>query len=254
MESIKSKIIKVRIAIFSSLCLLLIGEKKDGFYCICKERMRKLKTHIIWDWNGTLLNDVPLCVRLIGDLLRSHGLPPLDRERYLEIFDFPISDYYRRAGFDFAKESYESLAKRYMDVYPRAGCWLGPVPGMLPLVEALYRDKKHQIILSASDQSVLKRQLAYSGYSARMFEEVLGLDNFYAVSKVELGKSWIAGSGIKPSQAVFVGDTVHDAETAAAMGCGCILVGWGHQNTARLRTAGVPVVETPEALLKAIMD
>jgi len=50
-----------------------------------------MKTHIIWDWNGTLLNDVALCIRLLGDLLRHQGKPPVSREKYLEIFGFPIS-------------------------------------------------------------------------------------------------------------------------------------------------------------------
>lgn len=212
-----------------------------------------MKTHIIWDWNGTLLDDVALCVRLLGDLLRYQGKPPVSRERYLEIFGFPISEYYLRAGFDFTKDSYESLAARYMEVYPRAGCWLGPVPGLLPLTEELHRRGMHQVILSASDQQVLREQLSYSGYSPRLFEEVLGLDNYYAVSKVERGKNWIAQSGIDPAQAVFIGDTIHDAQTAAAMGCDCILVSWGHQSVPRLRTTGVTVVQTPEELLEAIL-
>lgn len=210
------------------------------------------KTHIIWDWNGTLLDDVSLCIRLLGDLLESQGLPAVEQKRYLEIFGFPISDYYKRAGFDFERESYESLARRYMEIYPRAGCWLGPVPGVMSVVETLYREGCHQIILSASDQEILERQLSYSGYSVRMFEEVLGLDNIYGVSKVERGRRWITESGIDPSQAVFIGDTTHDAETAAAMGCDCILVGWGHQSLSRLRAVGVPVVETPDALLREI--
>jgi len=212
-----------------------------------------MKTHIIWDWNGTLLNDVALCIRLLGDLLRHQGKPPVSREKYLEIFGFPISDYYIRAGFDFSIESYESLAARYMEVYPRAGCWLGPVPGVLSLVEELHERGLHQVILSASEQDVLCKQLRYSGYSQRMFEEVLGLDNFYAASKVERGKHWMEQSGVNPSHVVFIGDTIHDAETAAAMGCDCILVSWGHQSFARLKATGVPVVETPEELLREIL-
>ena len=161
--------------------------------------------HIIWDWNGTLLDDVNLCVRLLGDLLRHQGKPPVSKERYLEIFGFPISEYYLRAGFDFSMESYESLAARYMQVYPKAGCWLGPVPGVLQLTEALHRRGLRQVILSASDQQVLYRQLSYSGYPTRIFDEVLGLDNIYGVSKVERGKNWINGSGVSSADAVSKG-------------------------------------------------
>lgn len=211
------------------------------------------KDYIIWDWNGTLLDDLCLCIRLLGEMLESHGRPPVTRERYLEIFDFPISEYYRRAGFDFERESYESLAERYIDRYSNAGCWLGPVAGMLPVVERLRRMGKHQVILSASEQGNLVRQLSYSGYPSGMFEEVLGLDDFYGVSKVERGRRWMAQKGLSPEQAVFVGDTTHDAQTAESMGCDCILVGWGHQSVERLKKTGHPVARGPEELLRRLL-
>ncbi len=210
-------------------------------------------THLLWDWNGTLLDDLQLCIRLLGDLLASQGLPPVSKERYLEIFDFPISEYYQKAGFDFSKESYESLAKRYMQIYPRAGCWLGPVPGMLPVVEQLHRLGIYQGILSASDRQILLQQLSYSGYPEKWFREVLGLENFYGVSKVALGQRWMEQSGISPEQVIYVGDTTHDAETAQAMGCRCILVGWGHQSVEKLEKAGVPLALTPQQLLQMLL-
>ena len=36
-------------------------------------------THLLWDWNGTLLDDLQLCIRLLGDLLASQGLPPVSK-------------------------------------------------------------------------------------------------------------------------------------------------------------------------------
>ena len=161
---------------------------------------------------------------------------------------------YLIAQFDFSKESYESLAKRYMQIYPRAGCWLGPVPGMLPVVEQLHRLGIYQGILSASDRQILLQQLSYSGYPEKWFREVLGLENFYGVSKVALGQRWMEQSGISPEQVIYVGDTTHDAETAQAMGCRCILVGWGHQSVEKLEKAGVPLALTPQQLLQMLLD
>ena len=78
-------------------------------------------TTVIWDWNGTLLDDVELCMESINRLLREHRLPQLDHERYQRVFQFPIIEYYRKAGFDFEQESFESLAHRYMSYYqPRS--------------------------------------------------------------------------------------------------------------------------------------
>ena len=74
---------------------------------------------VIWDWNGTLLNDVNLNCALMNRMLRRRGMPVIpDLDHYRRIFQFPIREYYRAAGFDFRKESYEALAAEYLAEYP----------------------------------------------------------------------------------------------------------------------------------------
>ena len=68
------------------------------------------------------------------------------------------------------------------------------------------------------------------------------LSDIYAISKVQMGVDYMKRSGLSPEEAVFLGDTLHDAETAHAMGCACLLISGGHQPDATLRTAGVPVL------------
>jgi phosphoglycolate phosphatase len=50
--------------------------------------------NIIWDWNGTLLDDVMLAINVVNEILRDHDKQALTHERYLEIFDFPVKHYY----------------------------------------------------------------------------------------------------------------------------------------------------------------
>ena len=58
---------------------------------------------VLWDWNGTLLDDVELCENALNRLLQRYGYPQrYDHEQYRAIFGFPVEDYYVRAGFDFA--------------------------------------------------------------------------------------------------------------------------------------------------------
>ena len=70
-----------------------------------------------------------------------------------------------------------------------------------------------------------------------MFDEVLGLNNQLAVSKVHLAVDYLARTGEKAEDCVFIGDTTHDAETAKAIGCRCFLIEGGHQERAVLDTA-----------------
>ena len=67
---------------------------------------------ILWDWNGTLLDDVELCVDALNRLLEKHAYPQrYDRDQYRAIFGFPIEEYYVRAGFDFSRHSFAMLAE-----------------------------------------------------------------------------------------------------------------------------------------------
>ena len=61
---------------------------------------------IIWDWNGTLLDDLDLSLESVNILLEERNLPALSVEKYKDIFCFPIVDYYVKAGFDFEKEAF----------------------------------------------------------------------------------------------------------------------------------------------------
>ena len=57
------------------------------------------KTHVIWDWNGTLVDDVDLCIDIIGEIATRHGLSPVEKEEYLRKFRFPVLEYYKDIGF-----------------------------------------------------------------------------------------------------------------------------------------------------------
>ena len=74
--------------------------------------------------------------------------------------------------------------------------------------------------------------------------EVLGLHDVYAVSKVQLAKDYLAQSGVDSADAVFLGDTNHDAEVARAIGCRCCLISGGHQNDEVLSHSGAPVLKS----------
>src|ERR1035441_3524443 len=73
--------------------------------------------HIIWDWNGTLLNDTSLSLNIINGLLKSKNLNTLSLEDYRFIFDFPVKNYYEKAGFNFTEYSFEEVGKQWMDEY-----------------------------------------------------------------------------------------------------------------------------------------
>ena len=198
---------------------------------------------ILWDWNGTLLDDVELCVDALNRLLEKHAYPQrYDRDQYRAIFGFPIEDYYVRAGFDFSRHSFAMLAEEYMDDYIPASAACPLTEGAIEALDAFRAAGLRQVILSASPVPTLTRQ-AGERHVTGYFDRLLGLGDIYAKSKVELGRRFMQEEGIDPARAVMIGDSVHDFEVAQAMGTACVLQCSGHQNRQMLAATGAPVVE-----------
>lgn len=203
-------------------------------------------THLIWDFNGTIYDDVEAGVASINCMLRDRGLPELSCARYREVFDFPIEDYYRALGLDVDREGFDALAHEWLPLYLRESADAGLRPGVATVLEAVREKGMAQMILSASEREMLMGQLRGLGILER-FTEVLGLDNIYAGSKAAIAAKWrAANSDARP---LFVGDTLHDAEVAELIGADCVLVAGGHHSRARLETAGVPVLDRFEDIL-----
>ena len=49
--------------------------------------------YIIWDWNGTLMDDSAASLRAMNKVLEKYGLERLSNKRYMDIFTFPVVDY-----------------------------------------------------------------------------------------------------------------------------------------------------------------
>lgn len=189
--------------------------------------------HVIWDWNGTLLNDVDFCRRIINRILVENNLPVLSLKKYREIFTFPVQNYYQAAGLDFSKISFEVLGKDFIDEYEekKLGCSL--FENAVDVLSSIHKKGIGQSVLSAYLHDNLVKILNHYDLS-QYFDNVIGLDNIYAGSKTHLGLSLIEQLKLHEEEILFIGDTLHDAEVAEAMGVHCILIANGHQTKNKL--------------------
>ncbi len=185
---------------------------------------------IIWDFNGTLLDDLAICLDCVNELLERHGHKPFESlDAYRRTFRFPIEEYYRLAGFDFSVTPYSELAAEYMEMYYEREPQAPLAEGIVDVIDELNRLGIKQSVLSASRKAYLDTQLEKRGIFDR-FDTVLGISDIYAASKVGVAREWIASSGEDPRTMLLVGDTLHDAETAMELGCRCVLYSGGHQS------------------------
>lgn len=207
---------------------------------------------IIWDWNGTLLDDVALNMGIADAMLKKRGLNPIESmEYYLREFDFPVIDFYRKVGFDLENEDFTLIAREYAylynENYPSAEIF-SDVSEILSLIK---HSGKQQLIISATEQGYLLKQVAYFELE-HFFTDILGSGNVLGNSKIETAKKWMQENGYNSDEVLFVGDTLHDLETAKAIGCDCALVARGHNSRERLVATGCNVYENLEFLKEAV--
>lgn len=207
--------------------------------------------HVFLDFNGTIINDVDLCLTLLNDLLKEQNKEGISLDKYKEVFTFPIRKYYEDAGIDFSIESFESLAVKFINKYQPLSLECGLYPAVIPTLKYLNEKNIHVYILSASEIRNLTMQCEHYKIVS-YFDSILGIDNIHAGSKIEIALEFMKEKNINPSEALFIGDTLHDFEVAKAMGVGCRLVSCGHQSVKVLSTAGVPIYEDISAIIKEL--
>ncbi len=207
---------------------------------------------LVWDWNGTLLDDMELTYEIENIMLCERGMTQIpSRDFYLSHFGFPIIDYYVKLGYDFNMYPYDELAKEFHQLYSNSYRRCALRENSVNTLATIMSMGIPQIILSASNQERLIEQVDHYAVS-KYFEELLGLPDDYAYSKVQRAISFISNRKINPEDVLFIGDTDHDYKVAKEIGGECILLTGGHQGRDVLTKCHVPVFESLNEVLDYI--
>lgn len=200
-------------------------------------------SHIIWDWNGTLIDDAWLGVAVMNEMLEKKRLPTITVDYYRAVFGFPVRDYYRQLGFSIDEDPvWEEVANDFIGGYHRRMHEVRLFSDVVPTLETFRKKGLTQVILSAMEQKTLTRHVAALGI-AQYFSVIQGIDDHYANGKEHMAQAMGERLGVAPERILFVGDTLHDIDVARRIGCDCCLCSRGHQSKERLLAAGVPVVD-----------
>ena len=188
--------------------------------------------YIIFDFNGTILDDVDVGIKSINILIEKYlHRSQMTREEYLNIFDFPVKDYYAKVGFDFNQMSFQKIGREWVDYYESFKNEYTLIDGVEEILCDNLRKGYKNIILSASQVDNLTRQCQELGIT-QYFDDILGINDIYAGSKEGIARKWIADKN--PQDCFLIGDTIHDAEVAKAINVHYALVAKGHQSKNRL--------------------
>ena len=211
---------------------------------------RQDKISVVWDFNGTILDDVKTGLDAVNVLLERRSKPPItDLAYYREVFGFPIREYYARVGFDFTRESFDDVAPEWVREYLLREKDAPLCPTVPEALRVLRDAGIPQYLISATEENMLLGQIRCRGLEG-YFKEIHGLDNIHANSKEALIRSFVAG---REGRTVFFGDTEHDAFCARSAGAEVILIAAGHQSKKKLQKTNAPVVDRAIQAAKIIL-
>ena len=199
--------------------------------------------HIIWDWNGTLLNDLELCVRMLNQSLSKRNIPNITIQEYKEKFLFPIKTFYESVGFNFDKEPFEDTNIEFHNGFEKNFKTLGLQPFAEETIITLHKKNVTQSILSATIQAKLIEQVGFFGLD-RYLDNIIGLSNTPSgYGKEYEGKELLMSVDIDKSKTIIIGDSLLDFRVSKALGIDCALVYNGHNDMKRLEATGAYTFE-----------
>lgn len=203
--------------------------------------------HLIWDWNGTLLDDLTLVVAATNASLASVGGPSVTADEHRRDFRRPVWAYYEYVlGRSITEDEFATLDRAFHDAY-RSGL----------SSTALAADARDAMTAWAGTQSLLSMWFHHElvplvgsyGLHTRLMR-VDGLrDRLGGGSKAPHLRAHLDMLGLKGSDCVLIGDSIDDAHAAHEVGAEIVLYTGGFTDAERLQATGHPVATT---LLEAV--
>ena len=212
--------------------------------------------YILWDWNGTLLDDTQAALDTLNLMLAERGAKPIGMDFYRDNFAFPVRPFYERIGMVLENEDWDALAREYHDLYAQQPKKLNAET--FAALEMVRAAGVRQSIISALRQDLLDRTTADYGVAPYM-ECIYGVDNLDGASKLDRALELMtaitanAPTG-EPPDVVMIGDALHDKEVADALGVRCVLCAQGSHagwRLAEVAPTGATLVEAVNLALGA---
>ncbi len=204
-------------------------------------------THIIWDWNGTLLNDISASLASVNDMLALRGMNSIDIDYYRECIGVPIIKFYERV-FDMDKEDYSVIIKQYNEGYLLHLNDCGLTDGAVEAIDFFNKNGLHQAVVSSSNNEQLCMNVKKYGLDGS-FEAVLGSSDFLAGSKIDRARDYILKTEVENARVLVIGDLEHDAEMAKELGADCVLLTSGHEHMPRLKKTNAVLMNNLNELI-----
>ncbi|MEE1125015.1 MAG: HAD family hydrolase [Acutalibacteraceae bacterium] len=197
---------------------------------------------VVWDWNGTIVDDVSASLLSVNDMLIKRNLPTITIQQYHQYLDTPIYKFYEHI-FDLSKITFDVIQSEFNSGYNKHISDNPLNSGAIAIMKMLKQSNIKQVIVSSSNQEIVQKGAEKLGVAEYM-DYISGSSDNFVGSKVERAIGVISKITTNYSNVVVIGDTLHDCQLANEIGADCILLSTGHQSKADLQTTGKPVIDS----------
>jgi phosphoglycolate phosphatase-like HAD superfamily hydrolase len=213
--------------------------------------------HVIWDWNGTLLDDARAVIAATTAAFGEAGIEAaVSEESYRRNFTRPIRVFYERlVGRPIGSEEWLRLDHAFHHRYRELSQGCGLTAGAREALELARRRGWTQSLCSMLPEEYLLPAVEGHGVTG-YFVRVDGLrGGERGGSKLIHLAAHLERLGVMAGRTVMIGDTVDDAVAAGGAGLECVLLdgGGGLHSSEALTSAGVPVVETLAEAMEVLL-
>lgn len=200
--------------------------------------------HVVWDWNGTLLDDLPIVIEAVNRSIATIGEGPIDADGYRDHYTRPVKHFYNSLfGRDVTDEEWLSLNESFHDHYFQLARTADLASDARAAIDRLDVEGWSQSLLSMSPQDWLAEIVSFFGVADR-FDLVDGLSGPTGGLKAQHLAEHIEALALTPAQVVVIGDTPDDVAAARHVGARAVLYHGGSHHLELLHGEGVPVAQT----------
>lgn len=201
--------------------------------------------NLIFDWSGTLVDDLGPVIEATNAVLARYRIAPLDRESFRRRFRLPYRDFYQELLPDVPLEELEA---HFRPAFDHAESKVTVLPHAREKLERCRQLGIRSFVLTSMDPGAFERQLDEFGLRHHFEATYSGV-----VDKRELIHHILRTHGLDPAETAFVGDMTHDIETARHGGIASIAVLTGYNHPEVLASARPDITVRDLNILKSML-